>query len=79
MTELLLQTGASAASAANFFHFTEHSVNITKSQIIKSLDVRLETHATYMDGEVDNDIRLIKKDDKTLEHMLYVRIEKEMI
>jgi cyclase len=33
------ETNVSAASAANFFHFTEHSVNVTKSIIKKELDI----------------------------------------
>ena len=77
--ELFKQTSVSAASAANFFHFTEHSVNITKSQIQEDFDVRLETHANYVKNKLDFDLRLAKKDDQTLEHLLYLRIEKEII
>lgn len=79
MIEVLKHTNASAASAGNFFHFTEHSVNITKTHIKKALDVRLETHANYTDSKLDSNMRLAKKDDQTLEHMLYLRIEKETI
>ncbi len=77
--EVLTQTNVSAASAANFFHFTEHSVNITKSIIKKRLDIRLETFANYQDTTYDDDLRLDKKNDKVLEEMLFVRIEKEII
>lgn len=79
MILVLTQTKASAASAGNFFHFTEHSVNITKSHIQKYLDVRLETYANYADNNLDDQIRLIKKDDEVLEYMMYVNIEKEII
>lgn len=79
MAHMLQNTGASAACAGNFFHFTEHSVNITKSKLRKEIDIRLETHASYTDSELDNEMRLIKKDDQTLEDMLYLRIEKETI
>lgn len=72
-------TNVSAASAANFFHFTEHSVNTTKANIIKEIGVRHETHADYNDSSFDNNYRLLKKVDKELEEMLYVRIEKEII
>jgi len=72
-------SNVSAASAANFFHFTEHSVNTTKANIIKQTDVRHETHADYNDSSFDNNCRLMKKADKELEEMLYVRIEKEII
>lgn len=76
---LFNETNASAASAANFFHFSEHSVIITKSQLAKNVDVRLETHASYSDSLVDDNIRLLKKEDETLEHLLYTRITKEVI
>lgn len=73
------QTNVSAASASNFFHFTEHSVNITKAIILKQIPVRLETHASYMDSGFDDEFRLLKKSDADLEKMLFQKIEKEMI
>ena len=73
------ETNASAASAANFFHFSEHSVIITKAQLAKKNDVRLETHACYSDSLVDDLMRLLKKEDEALEHLLYTRITKEII
>jgi cyclase len=79
MVDLFNETSASAACAANFFHFSEHSVIITKSQLVKNIDVRLETHATYSDSLVDDTMRLLKKDDEVLEHLLYTRITKEII
>jgi cyclase len=79
MIDVLQNTPASAASASNFFHFTEHSVNITKSNIINQLDVRLETFADYRDSHFDEEARLVKKDDEDLEKMLFMKIEKEVI
>ncbi len=79
MIDVLQNTSASAASASNFFHFTEHSVNITKANIFSKINVRLETHADYRDCAFDENCRLVKKDDKVLEEMLYMRIEKEII
>ena len=79
MIDILQNTSASAASASNFFHFTEHSVNITKANIFSKINVRLETHADYRDCNFDENCRLVKKDDKELEEMLYIRIEKEVI
>ncbi len=76
---VLGQTEVRAASAANFFHFTEHSVNTTKAHIVKTLDVRLETHADYNENDFDKDGRLLKKADKVLEDMLFIKIEKEEI
>jgi cyclase len=73
------ETNVSAASAANFFHFFEHSVNITKCGIKKKADVRLETHADYSESKFDLNFRLQKKSDQELEEMLFIRIEKEII
>ena len=73
------ETDTSAATAANFFHFTEHSVHITKANIKRHIDIRLDTHANYLGNLVDDEYRLIKKSDQVLEEMLYIRIEKEVI
>ena len=72
-------TKVSAASAANFFHFFEHSVNITKRGIKRNIEVRIETHADYTDNNFDENYRLTKKADSDLEEMLFIRIEKEVI
>lgn len=77
--ELFSKTNVSAAAAANFFHFTEHSVNLTKAAIHKSIPIRLETYANYEENELTEDYRLKKKSDKTLEEMLFLKIEKEII
>ncbi len=73
------KTNVSAASAANFFHFTEHSVIITKANINKRSIVRLETHADYKENNFNEEFRLNKKPDQLLEEMLFVKIEKEII
>jgi imidazole glycerol-phosphate synthase subunit HisF len=78
-TQLLNNTNVSAACAANFFHFTEHSVNTTKANILKNTTVRLETFADYKENDFDEDYRLSKKSDLELEKMLFVRLEKEII
>ncbi len=77
--QALTKTNASAICAANFFHFTEHSVNTTKANILKETKVRLETHADYNECSFDSELRLKKKDDITLEEMLFIKIEKEII
>jgi cyclase len=76
---VLHNTNASAAVAANMFHFIEHSVNISKSRVQQQIPIRLETHADYLANPFDNDLRLAKKDDGVLEKMLYTKIEKEII
>ncbi|ACU06125.1 imidazole glycerol phosphate synthase subunit HisF [Pedobacter heparinus] len=77
--EVFSKTNASAATAANFFHFSEHSVNITKSILNKKMDVRSEAFANYEDACFDDDQRLLKKEDEVLENLLFIRIEKEII
>jgi cyclase len=78
-TDVLINTGISAAAAANFFHFSEHSIITTKAQIARHLPIRLETHADYRDAVFDGDNRLVKKPDTVLDDMLFTRIEKEII
>lgn len=77
--EVFCKTNVSAASAANFFHFTEHSVITTKANIIKKHNIRIETHATYYENNFNEDLRLLKSEDHKLEEMLFVKIEKEII
>ena len=77
--DVFSKTNASAACAGNFFHFTEHSVNITKSIVKKEIQVRLETHADYKDAIFNDSFRLFKKSDQILEEMLFMHIEKEVI
>jgi cyclase len=77
--EVFRRTRVSAAAAANFFHFTEHSVTTIKAQINRKVPVRYETHADYTSNRFDDAGRLLKKDDRELEEMLFVHIEKEVI
>jgi cyclase len=77
--QVFQKTNVSAASAANFFNFFEHSVNITKSGIKRKIDVRLETFTDYAKNSFDENYRLVKKTDQELEEMLFMRIEKEVI
>jgi len=77
--DVFQHTPVSAAAAANFFHFTEHSITTLKAQIEQAVPVRHETHASYRANCFDPRGRLLKKDDKLLEGMLFVRLEKEVI
>ncbi len=72
-------SAASAIAAANFFHFFEHSVTITKASANDSSPIRHETHALYNDNVADEMGRLLKKPDSLLENLLYERIDREMI
>lgn len=77
--DVFRQTRVSAAAAANFFHFTEHSVTTVKAQVNREVPVRHETHADYAGSRFDEVGRLLKRDDRELEAMLFVHIEKEVI
>lgn len=77
--EVFKRTNVSGAIAANFFHFYEHSVNITKSIISKHNNIRTDSYQNYFENSFDSDCRLLKKSDKELEEMLFIRINKEII
>lgn len=77
--DVFTKTSVSAASAANFFHFSEHAVTKVKSYLEKDLDIRLDTPADYKDFLIDEKNRIGKREDQYLEDLLYVRIEKEII
>lgn len=72
-------TEVSGAAAANFFHFTEHSVIITKAAIPNENKIRIETHANYKNNELNEFFRLNKKPEKELTKLLNVKIKKEII
>jgi cyclase len=77
---VLQRTNASAVAAANFFHFTEHSVTTTKALINRrGIPVRHETYAKYSGNQFDDRGRLLKKEDGDLEKLLYQRVPKEVI
>jgi cyclase len=77
--DVLKSTGVSGVAAANFFHFTEHSVTKTKALVSQHIPVRNETHARYTSNPFDSAGRLLKKDEVVLEELLYHRVEKEII
>lgn len=78
-TEAFSVTGVSALAAGNIFHFWEHSVAVVKSSIVPAIPIRRDTAFSYMDASTDPDGRLLKKPDDTLQKMLYVGIETEVI
>ena len=77
--EVFEKTRVCAAAAANFFHFTEHSVTTAKALINRNMLVRHETYFDYRGARFDASGRLMKRDDQELEDMLFERIEKEII
>lgn len=77
--DALEKTSANAIAAANFFHFFEHSVTITKAMANQYHRIRHETHARYNDVDLDSKGRLHKKSDIRLEALLYQKIEADVI
>jgi cyclase len=76
----IIEGGASAVSAGNIFHYTEHSTILAKALLRKKgIDVRLNTTANYDDFEFDELGRLIKKDDSALESIWLTKGKMELI
>jgi cyclase len=75
-----LKLGVSAVAAANFFHYTEHSV-ITVKRHLKNdaADIRLDSYASYDGFGFDGDGRLKKQRDSTLEKLRFEYIPEEII
>lgn len=71
----------SAVAVGNFFHFIEHSVNITKGFIASSsnLPIRNESYANYQETNFDEDFRIAKKSDEKLKDMLFEYHKEEVI
>lgn len=80
ISEAFRRTSASGIAAANFFHFTEHSVITTKAALLRDgVDIRLNTHANYEDSSFGVDYRLKKRPEDYLENLLFEKVEKEVI
>jgi len=71
----------SAVAAANMFHYTEHSIILTKSFLKRDIQypVRLETHTTYKEFNFDTNGRLLKKNEEELAAQIFETHEKEVI
>ena len=78
--ELFKETEVEAGAAANFFHFSEHSVTLIKSQLKKLRpNIRLDTEFDYGTSSFDENGRLVKRLDEDLENLLYIEIKDEII
>lgn len=70
----------SGVAAANFFHFAEHAVIISKRYLEQEREeIRLETYASYPDSRFNPDGRLMKKDDERLQKLRFELIPEEKI
>jgi imidazole glycerol-phosphate synthase subunit HisF len=77
--DLFNMTNVSAACVGNYFHYTEHSVIITKSCISSSNQIRHDSYVKYDKKNIDSVGRLLKKEDSYLEDLIFTKIEKEII
>lgn len=71
----------SAIGVGNFFHFTEHAVNLAKGYIKtqKNYSIRNETYANYINHHFDEDGRVDKISDEKLFNMWFEYHPKEVI
>jgi len=77
---ILEREEVSAAAAANYFHFTEHSVALAKSALhLWNVDVRLDSDANYVDFRLTPQGRLLKQPDDDLLDQFFEYIEEEVI
>lgn len=80
LVDALRRDTVSAAAAANFFHFSEHSVALTKSYLRhKGIDIRLDSPANYEEFEFCDDGRIAKREDSYLEDLVFKYIPEETI
>lgn len=69
-----------AVAAANFFNYTEHSVILAKSFLMKRrCEVRLDSYVTYKTIDFGTDGRPKKREDSILENLRFVTIPEEQI
>jgi cyclase len=75
-----VRLGASAVAAANFFHYTEHSVAVAK-RFLRSMgaEVRLDTVVAYDGFGFDPAGRLARASDTTLDRLRFEHIPEEVI
>lgn len=72
--------GISGVAAGNFYHYTEHSVIVAKSYLhAAGVNVRLDSFVTYDDCHFDNDGRVARISDETLDKLRFKVIPEEVI
>jgi len=81
LRELFDKTDLSAAAAANFFHYYEHSISITKALLKSDTNrpIRHDGLLKYNQFEFDEDGRIKKQDEEELQQMLFEHHQREII
>jgi len=78
--DLFTKTKAHGMAAANFFHFTEHSITISKACLYQGHKIiRHDSLANYKKKKFDHSGRVLKESEKKLDDMLFTKIKKEII
>ena len=78
--DVLEETTVSAVAAANFLHFTEHSIAVIKSHLLgRDDDVRLESESSYLHLPLAEDGRLDRRNEADLLDEIFEHIPKEVI
>ncbi len=81
LRELFDKTDVSAAAAANFFHYYEHSISITKAILKSDINrpIRHDGLLKYTQFAFDKDGRIKKEDEVKLQQMLFEHHKREII
>ena len=75
-----LGEGPAAVAAANFFHFTEHSVILAKSWLAAhGVPVRLDSYTSYAGRELDREGRLVRLAEDALDRLRFRYVPEEVI
>lgn len=64
----------SGIAAGNIFHFSEHSINVVKSQMAKFLPMRMDTEFNYLNMPSDENGRVSKLDDDVLQNLTFEKL-----
>ncbi|ODS33751.1 MAG: imidazole glycerol phosphate synthase subunit HisF [Candidatus Scalindua rubra] len=76
----LLVENLSGVAAGNYFHFTEHSVIVTKAYLeSQKVSTRLNTYADYRDNNIDVNGRRTRKSDEVLQSLRFKDYPQEVI
>lgn len=78
-SELFENTAAEAGAAANYLHFTEHSIAVLKSLLFSEQSIRNDTSMKYSNHDFDDFDRLKKLDQEDLDSLYYQKVVVEKI
>ena len=80
MIAVLNETSAAAVAAANFLHFTEHSVATIKSWGRQTdLDIRVDSEADYSHATFDTEGRVNRREEEELLREVFEFVSEEVI